>query len=84
MSTTPEQNPFDLGTPQIKGYKTTNTNTSTTPQKKKKYTRVETGVRKGHCALFFGKQIISGECTFTGKKYKDGQVLLEIALMKQI
>jgi len=56
----------------------------TTPQEEKKYTRVDSAIRKGYCALFFDRQIVSGECRFTGKKYKDGEVILEITLIKNI
>lgn len=40
--------------------------------------RQEIGVQKAKLAMFWKKQVITGDCTFTGKKYKDGEIVLEI------
>lgn len=53
-------------------------------QKKKKSVREDSKIEKGQVALFWNKHIISGECTWVGKKYQDGQIIIEITLVKHI
>lgn len=57
-------------------------NTNMSP--KKKPARLDTNVKKAHVALFYGDHTISGKCTFVGKKYKDGWIIFEITMIKQI
>jgi len=54
-----------------------------TTKKQKKEARIDTRKpQKAKLALFWGKHVISGDCTFIGKKYKDGQIIIEITYTK--
>lgn len=51
-------------------------------KKKKK----ATGVRKGMVALFLPKDnyVLSGDCTYTARKFDSGEIIIEITLLKRV